>query len=161
MDINEAIDTMAELVVHMLLDDQQAIEALQVGDRLSERSYWARMEFDRHAAITSGLSEEEFARLSEEAGAEGEDPRYSLYYATLTNLNAKVLAIASTKLVNFTQHPPKQENTEVEEANEDAGGEYSYGGRSEPEVEAKEWLDEHGDDKPRYSQLEKPWDQLL
>lgn len=89
--LEEAIDGMAELIVSTMLHDGKAVQAW--GPR---KGQWRR-EFEHYALKRCGLTEHKLRQLGEEAGLT-EDPRYSLYYATLTSLNQIVLARVGIKL---------------------------------------------------------------
>lgn len=89
--LEEAIEGMAELIVATLLHDGRQVQAFG-----PHKGKWRR-EFERFALRRAGVTEHKMRQLGEEAG-ETEDPRYSLYWTTLTNLNNIVLARVGLKM---------------------------------------------------------------
>jgi dihydroorotase-like cyclic amidohydrolase len=61
------------------------------------RKKWAA-EIESYARQHAGLTVTQVKKLNEEATAEFEDPRISLYYAALTMLHNKVLARAMERM---------------------------------------------------------------
>lgn len=57
--------------------------------------------FHQQALKDAGLTESQLERLGEEATGDYEDPRYSLYYATLSTLLMKSLLQAADKQRHF------------------------------------------------------------
>jgi hypothetical protein len=97
VDVERAIEGMAELLVHTVLDDTSALTKL---NGWSQRTDYVNT-FNIYALSVAGVTEEELQILSEEATAEYEDPRHALFYSCLTSLNQAALMRAYQKMSPF------------------------------------------------------------